>query len=453
MAQSNPNEKKDLASFAILGVIAIAIFAYMGQKPLAFIIVKTSIPIFQLLGSIFNDRVLLDSVVYFKENFKNFGDLERVGYDDMATILTLSGEYFRWLLLPLVYIGFKLIIDDRIGGLKRFLKFHKLLREKALIYPSIRPVVGLNLLDDKFYTPKSSWRLGENPIDTCINNDLITYNGKPLQSKNIHLREEIPATYKTELAALDKSKLEVIFQKHLGFCLYESDKEAESIGVLDDEAKDYDALKKKAREDVIAILMKFKPHQRGIMAVMLMRSLGRAKWQKASYDLLEQMSTSFWIDKDKNKKRKGFEKISYILNLFRKNIFKHNFSSSNLNLSGADESISKLIHGLDDVKFEILCINMRKTAWSNVLLVHFLDIARQYGGVLITADFIWLKPMDRTLFYVLNSLGRKTPLVEGAGAYAQMHTESVIGHASVIPDVSEAVLAFEDSLRKNGWIS
>lgn len=44
-------------------------------------------------------------------------------------------------------------------------------------------------------------------------------------------------------------------------------------------------------------------------------------------------------------------------------------------------------------------------------------------GVLTTAEFLWLRPWNRTLFYVLNAVGRKTPCVESAAVWAQYWAE------------------------------
>ena len=47
----------------------------------------------------------------------------------------------------------------------------------------------------------------------------------------------------------------------------------------------------------------------------------------------------------------------------------------------------------------------------------FVQAKRQ--GKITHAQFLWLKPMSRTLFYVLNTVGRMTPHTESAAAFAQ----------------------------------
>ena len=67
-------------------------------------------------------------------------------------------------------------------------------------------------------------------------------------------------------------------------------------------------------------------------------------------------------------------------------------------------------------------------------------------GVLATAEFIWLKPLDRRLWYVLNSVGRQTPFCEVAGPIAHLKIEDRLRRAIKVPMVGEAVNALEAAL-------
>jgi len=50
-------------------------------------------------------------------------------------------------------------------------------------------------------------------------------------------------------------------------------------------------------------------------------------------------------------------------------------------------------------------------AYVLTVLASMLQLARE-DGVLSSADFLWLKPLDRPLWYMLNTVGRKTPFIE-----------------------------------------
>jgi len=77
-----------------------------------------------------------------------------------------------------------------------------------------------------------------------------------------------------------------------------------------------------------------------------------------------------------------------------------------------------------------------------------LLMAAREDGVLASADFIWLKPIDRRLWYMLNSMGRQTPYVEIAGPYAHWLAENELGKKIRTPMVDEAVKALEIALQE-----
>lgn len=86
-----------------------------------------------------------------------------------------------------------------------------------------------------------------------------------------------------------------------------------------------------------------------------------------------------------------------------------------------------------------------KHAYVYTVLATLLEIAR-VEGVLATSEFIWLKPLDRRLWYVLNSVGRWTPVVEVAGVYAHWVAEKKLRRALNTPVVNEAVLALDKAV-------
>ena len=64
-----------------------------------------------------------------------------------------------------------------------------------------------------------------------------------------------------------------------------------------------------------------------------------------------------------------------------------------------------------------------KHAWKCTALVATLRLARKEGGVLPTACFLWLKLVDRTLWYTLNNAGNAVSSVESAGVHAHYRAE------------------------------
>lgn len=100
---------------------------------------------------------------------------------------------------------------------------------------------------------------------------------------------------------------------------------------------------------------------------------------------------------------------------------------------------------------------LRRHAWLNVAMLAVLLHARR-RGTLITPDFIWLRPVDRTLFYTLNSAGRQninhaTPFPEACGVFAHYFVEDTLGAAVIDPDIETARVGLEADLIEEGWLA
>lgn len=64
-------------------------------------------------------------------------------------------------------------------------------------------------------------------------------------------------------------------------------------------------------------------------------------------------------------------------------------------------------------------------AWETTALMRALATAREEGGVLAPAQFVWLRALDRTLWYPLNNLGRQSYHMEAIGAMAHYKAEKL----------------------------
>jgi intracellular multiplication protein IcmP len=88
-----------------------------------------------------------------------------------------------------------------------------------------------------------------------------------------------------------------------------------------------------------------------------------------------------------------------------------------------------------------------KHAFILTVMASMLLLARE-DGVLATADFLWLKPVDRSLWFMLNSVGRQTPFTEVSGPFAHWLAERKIGRKLNVPMIEEAVNALESALKE-----
>lgn len=102
----------------------------------------------------------------------------------------------------------------------------------------------------------------------------------------------------------------------------------------------------------------------------------------------------------------------------------------------ADELLEKHI-GKREVQ-EIIA----KHAYENTIFIALFLFARE-DGVFPTSDFLWIKPLDRRFWYVLNNVGRQTPSIESAGVHAHFLAERALNRKMTVPMVQEAVKALQ----------
>ena len=86
-------------------------------------------------------------------------------------------------------------------------------------------------------------------------------------------------------------------------------------------------------------------------------------------------------------------------------------------------------------------------AYILTVLASLLMAARD-DGVVPTAEFLWLKPVDRRLWFMLNCVGRQTAYAEVAGPFAHWKAERAIQRRSLVPMIDEAVKALEQAVKE-----
>lgn len=112
-----------------------------------------------------------------------------------------------------------------------------------------------------------------------------------------------------------------------------------------------------------------------------------------------------------------------------------------LNFNGVDELLKK--HENTKLVQNIT----RSHAYVSTVMASMLLAARD-DGVQASADFLWLKPMDRRLWYTLNTVGRQTPFIEVAGIFAHWVAEREAGRRLLVPMVEEATNAVVIALKE-----
>lgn len=88
---------------------------------------------------------------------------------------------------------------------------------------------------------------------------------------------------------------------------------------------------------------------------------------------------------------------------------------------------------------------LKKHAYVNTLMAGMLTFARR-TGVLPSSYFIWLKPRDRVLWYIVNNMGRAVAFIEVGGIIGHFKAEQIANHSLETPFVSKAVDGVEKAL-------
>lgn len=83
-------------------------------------------------------------------------------------------------------------------------------------------------------------------------------------------------------------------------------------------------------------------------------------------------------------------------------------------------------------------------------LIAVLKQVRKKQGVLASAEFVWLKAIDRDLWYGMNNTGRRAFMVESAGSICHYQYEVVLRRPIPEPKVEEAILGLEGYISHHG---
>jgi intracellular multiplication protein IcmP len=111
-----------------------------------------------------------------------------------------------------------------------------------------------------------------------------------------------------------------------------------------------------------------------------------------------------------------------------------------MDYSGTDELLKKHYQTKTIQKI------VQSHAYVLTVMASMLESARD-DGVQASSDFLWLKPINRRLWYTLNTVGRQTPYIEVGGVFAHWVAEKEAGRRLIVPMVEEATNAVELALK------
>lgn len=321
-------------------------------------------------------------------------DPTSLSWDTMHKVLRYTGSWIRWpFALLLVLFGVAAIFMGREGGLVRRFNMESLLKNNAESFPCLRPVVGRGkyLLSPKSYD-SGLWKVARTPVQFALEHGLLLDDaGKAILPEQA-LKNGLPST---ELPAwgnarLDEEKALVVLTEQLG-------KRFEG----------YAGLSPCRRALAAAFLAYAGGNKKGCVALLNSVSLSYAENnEQASCPVLED-------DSFVGKLEKQWECHSSILN---------------------EKCLS--IHAAYELP------------WFMALLYR----ARQ-KGVLASSQFLWLRPLDRPLWYTLNQCGGRAAWAEGFAPWAHYMAEEKEGKVLSEPHVQPAVASLRQALAAQGWLT
>lgn len=88
-------------------------------------------------------------------------------------------------------------------------------------------------------------------------------------------------------------------------------------------------------------------------------------------------------------------------------------------------------------------------AFQTTALIRALATAREEGGVMAPAQFVWMRGHDRTLWYPLNNLGRQAFHMEAFGAMSHYKSERMTQRPIPRPKVERAIETIIDYMKSD----
>jgi intracellular multiplication protein IcmP len=408
------SQKKDsnVAGVFLLGIFVIIMLATILGAPFKSIIAKSNFYTLYFMNFVLHSSDISGTI----SNLRQVKSINDFSWEDIWTLTWFTGSYLRWIIIPPFLIWLVAMWrKDPIFKYRRQMNIMSLLEKNARIFFSVRPLVGENLLSEKSY--KGNWRPFINPFNYALENNLFSMEGKSVKEvkkylatlfkKRVNMDERLVGDY--ENPTLDEARAEELFKRQLGERIWEHDRRPET------------------KKDIWGMLMKMPKHKRALATVLLCHYVAERDLKKEGDALLEQFADSYYTEKLKKKKKKKV------------------WSVDALNVEGVDDKLREILKTYD---FDMVIIPFLFHAWSHTLLISLFSQVK----TITSADFIWVKPVDRELWYVLNNVGRKTYGSEGAGAFAHFQVEVGLGRPLTSPDVDSAVAGLRNTLATEGWL-
>ncbi len=282
-------------------------------------------------------------------------------WDQMVSLTSISGAYWRWVLFPCAcYMSWMAFTRSSIENMyQRKFTMRTLVQNNVKAFPCMAPVANIDILSLPIH--KGPWRIVLGPLQFAVKYELIL-------DKNNHVVDKYLLLNKRTLMANEMSP----------FLLKKG-----NDGLHLDISKTIKVLEAQVGAEFKGI-DKLPPHIKGLAAAFMAYGTGD---KKAGQAMLDRMSLSYKYDAKGN--------------------------PLGIGIDGADALFAKYAN--DE---RILMATQHHTAYISTWIISLLVFARR-KGVIACSQFIWLRPMDRPMFYALDQVGGRRPWSESIGPWVQ----------------------------------
>lgn len=161
---------------------------------------------------------------------------------------------------------------------------------------------------------------------------------------------------------------------------------------------------------------------------------GFAGLSKTERHLFAIMAPKVMRNTDESKKLNGLIAASYSTGKKKFSIF-GNKADKDL-----EKSVEKTIQKyMNEEKIKTI---INRHFYKKTVFAALLEAARE-DGVLASSEFLWLKTVDRDMWYILNNVGRKSSHAECAAPWSHFLAEKALDRKIANPMVSNAIIALD----------
>jgi len=326
-------------------------------------------------------NVINEGYMYIRQNPKKIG----FAYYMQFANLCLRPLAAMFGLVTTAYIASLFFGKDKKGGVKRALSPMQAATEISRLFPAIIPVLHLGplLVKNKLH----SWRRQTFPEDVWMNEKV---NKKPLVEKGVLHTGRVTTYFRggEEQGGKPIIRNGLRYSKMLGFQVVDLTRDART-------------------NESIVFPDRFSPQGKVLFALFCAHAFGGRDGKKDYQKACDQLNRTC---AGASEGLPNLTVAQWIYDKYRNN-----------------ESARKLF-AIHHWEYSYLYVLFKKA---------------KANGKATHTEFIWLKPLDRILFYVLNTVGRFTPPVEAAAVFAQVDYETSVAKAGRLPLVMRADGKFE----------